>query len=230
MKRVLLPIALILLSFLFSRQGYHMATTLMKPSSPVTVVIDAGHGGNDPGKVGINNLLEKDINLKIAMYLKTYLTANDVRVIMTREKDESLSTSTSNSKTSDLSNRKEIMFENNPVVAVSIHQNSYPAQSVHGAQVFYGQNHQNSKLLAEILQKHLLDMDKSNHRKAKSNNSYYLFTNNPYATVIVECGFLSNPEEASWLNDSDYQKKIAWHLHLGIMQYIRNTANGTSTK
>lgn len=230
MKRFILPIVLILLSFLFSRQGYHMVTTLMKPAAPVTVVIDAGHGGNDPGKVGINNLLEKDINLKIAKYLKTYLEANDIRVIMTREKDESLSTSTSNSKSSDLSNRKEIMFQNNPVAAISIHQNSYPSQSVHGAQVFYGQNHQNSKSLAEILQKHLLTMDSSNHRAAKSNNSYYLFVNNPYATVIVECGFLSNPEEASWLNDSDYQKKVAWYLHLGIIEYIRNTANGTSEK
>jgi N-acetylmuramoyl-L-alanine amidase len=157
------------------------------------------------------------------MYLKKDLEANNIRVIMTRDTDESLSTSTTNNKTSDLSNRKEIIFQNNPSVAISIHQNSYPSESVHGAQVFYGQNHDNSKELAEILQKHLLNLDTSNHRQAKSNDSYYLFRDNPYATVIAECGFLSNPEEASLLNDSDYQKKIAWNLHLGILEYINST-------
>jgi N-acetylmuramoyl-L-alanine amidase len=156
------------------------------------------------------------------MYLKKDLEANDIRVIMTRETDESLSTSTTNNKTSDLSNRKEIIFQNNPVAAVSIHQNSYPSESVHGAQVFYGQNHDNSKALADILQKHLLNMDSSNHRTSKSNDSYYLFRDNPYATVIVECGFLSNPDEASLLDDSDYQKKVAWNLHLGIIEYINS--------
>ncbi|MDO4941931.1 MAG: N-acetylmuramoyl-L-alanine amidase [Lachnospiraceae bacterium] len=221
MKRFLISVILILVSYICSKQGYHMVTTLMKPVNAKTVVIDAGHGGNDPGKVGINNLLEKDINLKIALYLKKYLEKNDIHVIMTREKDESLSTSTSNHKTSDLSNRKEIIFQNNPAAAISIHQNSYPSSSVHGAQVFYGENHENSKALAELLQSNLLKMDSTNHRAAKSNNSYYLFRDNPYATVIVECGFLSNPEEASWLNDPDYQKKIAWQLHLGILEYIK---------
>lgn len=225
MKRILFPLCLLLFSFFCSRQGYRMVTTLMKPATPVTVVIDAGHGGSDPGKVGIGNLLEKDINLSIAKYLKKYLEANDVRVIMTRETDQSLSTSTTNSKTSDLSNRKEIIFQNNPVAAISIHQNSYTAQSIHGAQVFYGQNIEKSKQLAEILQKRLLEMDSSNHRTHKANTDYYLFRDNPYTTVIVECGFLSNPEEASWLNDKDYQKKIAWFLHLGIMEYIKNKSN-----
>ena len=225
MKRIIFPIFLLLLSFFCSRQGYHMVTTLMKPSDPVTVVIDAGHGGSDPGKVGIGNLLEKDINLQIAQYLKQYLAVNDVRVIMTREIDEGLSTSTTNSKASDLSNRKEIIFQNNPVATVSIHQNSFPAQSAHGAQVFYGQNMKKSKKLADILQKRLLEMDPSNHRVAKANSDYYLFRDNPYTTVIVECGFLSNPEEASWLKDTDYQKKIAWMLHLGIIEYIQTAAD-----
>ncbi len=225
MKRIILPIFLLLLSFFCSRQGYHMVTTLMKPADPVTVVIDAGHGGSDPGKVGIGNLLEKDINLQIAQYLKQYLAVNDVRVIMTREIDEGLSTSTTNSKASDLSNRKEIIFQNNPVATVSIHQNSFPAQSAHGAQVFYGQNMKKSKKLADILQKRLLEMDPSNHRVAKANSDYYLFRDNPYTTVIVECGFLSNPEEASWLKDTDYQKKIAWMLHLGIIEYIQTAAD-----
>lgn len=221
MKRFLISVILILISYLCSRQGYHMVTTLMKPDAAKTVVIDAGHGGSDPGKVGVNHILEKDINLQIALYLKKYLEKNDIHVIMTREKDESLSTSTSNHKTSDLANRKEIIFQNNPAAAVSIHQNSYPSASVHGAQVFYAENHENSKQLAELLQTNLLQLDSTNHRAAKSNDAYYLFRDNPYATVIVECGFLSNPEESSWLNDSDYQKKIAWQLHLGILEYIK---------
>ncbi len=221
MKRIFFSFILIFISYVCSRQGYQMVTTLMEPAEKKTVVIDPGHGGEDPGKVGINQVLEKDINLQISLYLKKYLEANDVHVIMTRETDESLSTSTSNRKTSDMSNRKEFIFQNNPAVAISIHQNSYPSETVHGAQVFYGQNHENSKALAEILQKNLLKIDQNNHRAAKSNTSYYLFRNNPYTTVIVECGFLSNPEESSWLNDADYQKKIAWQLHLGIIEYIK---------
>lgn len=225
MKRILFPIILLLLSFFCSRQGYRMITTLMEPSSPVTVVIDAGHGGNDPGKVGLENLLEKDINLKIAHYLKKYLEVNQVHVIMTRETDESLSTSTINSKTSDLSNRKEIIMSHQPIAAISIHQNSFLSQSVHGAQVFYGLNMSKSKQLAAILQKRLLEIDTNNDRVEKPNSDYYLFRDNPYATVIVECGFLSNPEEASRLKEPDYQKKLAWALHLGIMEYIRTAAD-----
>lgn len=217
MKRFLLFALLMTISFFLSRHSYHMITTLMKPADPVTVVIDSGHGGNDPGKVGINDILEKDVNLSIANYLKSYLESNDVQVIMTRTSDASLSDS---SKTSDLSNRKEVIFKNNPIAAISIHQNSYPAPSVHGAQVFYALHSDKGKDLADLLQKELLEMDSSNHRTSKSNSSYFLFKDNPYATVIVECGFLSNPEEAAKLTDPTYQKKIAWHLHLGIMTYI----------
>lgn len=222
MKQFFIAIILIFLSYFCSKQGYSMVTTLMKPAEIKTVIIDPGHGGSDPGKVGINNILEKDLNLKIALYLKKNLEANDIHVVITRETDESLSTSTSNKKISDLANRKEIIFQNNPTAAVSIHQNSYSSPIVHGAQVFYGKNHKNGKILADILQKNLQKIDPSNNRSAKENNSYYLFQNNPYATVIVECGFLSNPEEASWLSDTDYQKKIAWQLHLGILQYIKS--------
>lgn len=217
MKRFLLFAAFMILSFFLSRHSYHMITTLMKPADPVTVVIDSGHGGNDPGKVGIHDILEKDINLSIANYLKSYLENSDVHVVMTRTSDQSLSNS---SKTSDLSNRKEVIFKNNPIAAISIHQNSYPAPSVHGAQVFYALHSEKGKTLADLLQKELLEMDSSNHRTSKSNSSYFLFKDNPYATVIVECGFLSNPEESAKLTDPAYQKKIAWHLHLGIMTYI----------
>ena len=225
MKRFLLPLILLIFSFFCSKQGYDVVTTWMDTKKQATVVIDAGHGGSDPGKVGINHILEKDINLKIATYLKRDLEANDIRVVMTREKDESLSTSTTNNKTSDLSNRKEIIFQSEPAVAISIHQNSYPAESVSGAQVFYIQGNEKCKFLADTLQEHLRKVDPNNHRASKANNSYYLFKNNPYSTVIVECGFLSNPEEASWLNNADYQQKLAFELHLGIMEFLHASKN-----
>lgn len=198
-----------------------MIQTFMKPLPVFTVVIDAGHGGPDPGKVGINDILEKDINLQISLLLSSYLKQNDVRVIMTREEDTSLSTSTSHAKLSDLQNRKEIMESCHADAVISIHQNSFPSQSVHGAQVFYGTNNPSGKQLAVLLQSRLLKADPSNTRSPKENGDYYLFRNTSLPIVIVECGFLSNPTEASLLADPAYQKKLAWQLHLGILEYLR---------
>ena len=104
----------------------------------ICVVIDAGHGGDDPGKVGINGAKEKDINLQIAMLVKQFLEENDIEVVMTRESDEGLyDADTSNKKVQDMKRRIGLIEEAKPMVTVSIHQNSYPEEYVHGAQVFY---------------------------------------------------------------------------------------------
>ena len=188
------------------------------------VVIDAGHGGKDPGKVGINGALEKDINLEIAIKLQEFLELEDVEVILTRESDAGLyDENASNKKVQDMKRRVEIIDQTAPVLTVSIHQNSYHEEYVHGAQTFYYENSEQSKLLAEKIQQALLNgVDKENKRVAKSNDSYYLLKKTSSPIVIVECGFLSNSEEAEKLESDYYQEKVAWAIHLGILQYINS--------
>ncbi len=186
------------------------------------VVLDAGHGGSDPGKVGINGALEKDLNLEITLLVKKYLEASDVRVVMTRDSDEGLyDEDASNKKVQDMKRRISIIEETNPDLTVSIHQNSYQEEYVHGAQVFYYTGSSEGKELAEKIQNRLIaGVDSENNRQVKANNSYYLLKKTPTPIVIVECGFLSNREEAEKLCTKEYQEKLAWEIHLGIIQYL----------
>lgn len=187
----------------------------------ICVVVDAGHGGSDPGKVGVNNALEKDINLQIAEMLKKFLEAEDIRVIMTREAEGGLyDEGASNKKVQDMKRRLAIIEEADPVLVVSIHQNSYHEEYVKGAQVFYYQTSEKSKELAELLQEQLRLLDAENKRQAKGNDSYYLLKKTKRAIVIVECGFLSNRAEAEKLVTPYYQEKLAWNIHMGVMKYI----------
>lgn len=153
----------------------------------VCVVIDAGHGGADPGKVGINNALEKDINLEIALILKKFLEAEDIRVVMTREDENGLyDEGASNKKVQDMKRRLAIIEEADPELVVSIHQNSYHEEYVKGAQVFFYQTSERSRVLADILQEQLALLDPENKRQAKGNDSYYLLKKTGKPIVIVE--------------------------------------------
>lgn len=186
------------------------------------IVIDPGHGGRDPGKVGVNKALEKDINLSVALKLKSLLELNDIKVIMTREEDIGLySESDRNKKQADLNNRVDIIHSNNADLAISIHQNSFVEEYVKGAQVFYYSKSDKGKRLAEMIQAQLKKTIKDdNHRKAKANNNYYMLTKTECPLVIVECGYLSNVKEAELLLDEEYQEKMAWGIHLAVMQFI----------
>ncbi len=186
------------------------------------VVIDAGHGGIDPGKVGVNGVNEKEINLEIAFLLKNYLEAQDVKVVMTRESDEGLyDADATNKKVQDMKRRVAMIEEYAPDVAVSIHQNSYPQENVKGAQVFYYGGSKEGSRLAAILQDVLIDrLDKENRRREKANDSYYMLKKTSVPIVIVECGFLSNAEEAKKLCDEGYRDDLAWAIHLGILRYL----------
>lgn len=182
-----------------------------------TVVIDSGHGGNDPGKIGINDAKEKDINLQIAQKVKALLEEKGVKVVMTREDDSTLAKETdTNKKVQDMKARVELINNTAPDIAVSIHQNSYQDASVHGAQVFYYTHSEEGEKVATIMQKALLAVDKDNHRQAKEDNTYYLLKRTEVPTIIVECGFLSNPEEADKLVTEDYQQQIAEAIVQGI--------------
>lgn len=210
--------------FVVAREGaVYVNSAQIEEKKSICVVIDAGHGGSDPGKVGINDQLEKEINLEIARKLKMFLQAEGITVVMTREGDGGLyDEGASNKKVQDMKRRLEIIEKADPVMVVSVHQNSYHEEYVKGAQVFYYATSKNSKRLAEIIQEQLKVLAPENKREAKGNDSYFLLKKTSKPIVIVECGFLSNREEAEQLTTSFYQEKIAWNIYMGIMKYINS--------
>lgn len=186
------------------------------------VILDPGHGGNDPGKIGVNNSKEKEINLQIAQKVKEKLEKANVKVNMTRTADEGLySENASNHKIEDMKERVRIINEANPQLVVSIHQNSYTGESIKGAQVFYFTHSKDGKEAAEIMQENLRMIDTENKREAKANNTYYMLKKTEVPTIIVECGFLSNWEEAKKLVTEEYQDKIAQAICDGIIDILQ---------
>ena len=179
------------------------------------VVIDAGHGADDPGKVGVNDALEKDINLQIALKVKACLEEKGIQVVMTREDDVA-----EESKLGDMKKRVELINEVKPAITVSIHQNSYSDASIKGAQVFYYTDSEVSKEAASIMQEELRTIDETNKREIKANNTFYMLKKTETPTIIVECGFLSNPEEAEKLVTESYQDEMAGTICAGIIKWL----------
>ncbi len=222
--------ALMLLAavFLVSRQaglmvsGQAVTAGVRRP----VVVLDSGHGGMDPGKIGIDGSLEKDINLQIAKRLKRYLEASGVEVVMTREDDRGLyEEGDSKKKMADMRNRCAKIAEAEPDLVVSIHQNSYHQEPISGGQVFYYKTSERGKRLAEILQRRFdYVLGEQNTRQAKPNGNYYLLLHVKQPIVIVECGFLSNRAEAAALNSEEYQDRLAWTIHMGVMEFLNEDA------
>lgn len=192
--------------------------------SPV-IVIDAGHGGEDGG-ASANGVLEKDINLSIAKQLRDMLEVSGYSVTMTREDDISIYDNTAEStrekKVSDLKNRVSIINGKKNNVLVSIHQNKFEQSQYFGTQMFYSKNDPKSAVLAEELRKSVTGMLQSeNKRELKSaDSSIYILDKAEVPAVIVECGFISNAEEAKKLSDKEYQQKMAFSIYSGILGYI----------
>lgn len=192
---------------------------ILKSKDDKIIVIDPGHGGVDPGKVGINNELEKNINLSIAFKLRDYLISHGFSVIMTRNKDIGLySELDKNKKNTDLRNRVKLINESDAIAVVSIHQNSFPSERERGAQVFYHEKSIVSGNLAKDVQDALKEYhDGDNKRVEKSNASYYLLKKTVKPIIIVECGFLSSYDEAKKLSTDSYQDSIANSIGNGIV-------------
>lgn len=190
------------------------------------IVVDAGHGGFDSGKVGIGNILEKEINLAIARKVQENLEAAGIEVVMTRESDQGLyDENEENKKQQDMKKRCEMINESGADLAVSIHQNSYTEEYVCGPQVFYYETSQKGKELAQILQETLNEkLDIARPREIKADNTYYILKKTQIPTVIAECGFLSNTEEAKKLTSEEYQEQVAEAVCEGILQYLKKQA------
>lgn len=194
----------------------NIAVSVM-PVDKKCIVIDAGHGGFDPGKVASDGVNEKNINLAIASKLSTFLEEGGAVIRNTRIEDSSLS----ESKRQDLKSRAEIANNSKADIFVSIHQNSFPKSSVKGAQVFYYKGSEEGKKLAGFIQNRLKEVvDIDNSRIAKANDSYYVLKQIKIPSVIVECGFLSNGIEHNKLMSSEYQEKLAWAIYMGILDYF----------
>lgn len=192
------------------------------PSSKYIITLDPGHGGYDPGKIGVDDSKEKNINLQITLALKQKLTDMGFVVYMTRDEDISLNTETQGTmKTSDLNHRIQIVTDHKSDLFVSIHQNSFTDPSVHGAQVFYFTGSEQGKLLAESIHGSIQsNIDSDNERPVKGNAKYLILKKSPCPAVIVECGFLSNPEECTSLTSSEYQDAMAAAIAEGIWSFI----------
>lgn len=214
------------LSVLFYSRTYSKVAAAIsgeaRESSVKTVVIDPGHGGNDPGGIGVSGVLEKDVNLSVALFLKSNLEQQGIQVVMTRDRDTALySEGAPNKKKDDLAKRIQIITEAAPDFVICVHQNIFTDAKYSGAQVFYYKDSEEGARLAACIQDQLIaGVDPENTRVPKSNMNYYMLKNSPSPIVIVECGFLTNAEEEGKLGTEEYQRALAWNIYLGVMQYM----------
>ena len=172
--------------------------------------------------MGVNQVEEKTLNLEIAGRVRDRLEEKGMTVVMTREEDQGLyDEDAQNKKVQDLQRRCELIHNTAPICAVSIHQNSYSDSSGRGPQVFYYKSSQEGRLLAESIQESMRRaVAPDSSREAKGDASYYMLRKTDVPLVIVECGFLSNPEEAELLGQGEYQDKLAEAITSGLEAYL----------
>lgn len=195
------------------------------------VVIDAGHGGVDPGAVSKNKVLEKDITLAVSKMLKNYVQQGGGKAIMVREDDRDLGTSEGllKRKREDLAQRLQLALDSQADLYLSIHVNSYPNEKLTGSQVFYYSDSQESKILAQSIQKSLNEMV-NGKRVAKGNKELFILKKARQASVTIELGFLSNQTEEKLLQDPQYQQKLAWAIYQGLCEYFDKVQERMSEK
>ncbi|MFR7933816.1 MAG: N-acetylmuramoyl-L-alanine amidase CwlD [Clostridium perfringens] len=223
MKKIIKIVSIIILSFLALNISFLKVNA---EENNKIIVIDPGHGGIDGGAKSEGGVIEKDINLSISLKTKDALESKGYKVIMTRSEDVGLYTEgkkVREKKIEDLGNRVKIKKENKCDAFISIHQNMFPQKNCKGAQVWSANNEPSQKLGKIIQQKFKEEVDQNNKREAKVAKKEYKILNDGYegASVIVECGFLSNPEECELLGKDDYQNKIANTLANAIDEYFK---------
>ena len=191
-----------------------------------TIILDAGHGGEDGGASSQSGLLEKDLNLSLALTMRDILVANGFDVVLTRDTDTLLYDRNANyqgqKKRLDMAARLKIAEDSPNAVFVSIHMNTYPHPSCQGVQVWYSENNDASLALAKSIQATTQELlQPQNDRTIKrSGSSIYLLHKLECPAVLVECGFLSSPEEAALLADENYRQQLALTLCMGILNGI----------
>ena len=192
------------------------------PFADYLVVIDAGHGGIDGGVEGVKSgVKESEINLAIALKLERVFVHSGVRVVMTRKSSGGLYGSLSaGHKKRDMQARAKIIKENSPTLLISIHQNQFSSEQRRGAQVFFKDGHNESKRLACVMQEHLNQVTDTGRHYSALVGDYYLLNVSPCTAVIVECGFLSNPQDEALLLTSEYQQELAKTIYSAVLQFL----------
>lgn len=228
-KHLLLALLLVcIVSFIVicCNKIYKTTETVALPLMGKIILIDPGHGGIDAGAVA-NDAIEKELNLEIAKVLQGYIEESGGIAVLTRTDDSNTANpereKNISQKMSDLKERKKDIEDYTADLFLSIHMNKFPQSQYRGAQVFYTDDKSGeSKELGETIQQSIKDvLEDNNNRKAKpSGNSIYILKENTIPSALIECGFLSNPDEASLLKTQDYQRRIAWGIYLGCLKYL----------
>lgn len=200
-------------------------STVSLPASGKTIVIDAGHGVPDEGAQSSNGTTEAETNLKIALKLQNLLEQSGCTVILTRSDENAIydidSKTLKQKKISDIKNRVKIGNESSADIFVSIHLNKIPQSQYDGWQTFYKEGSEDGARLAKTIQENLnKTIQKENNRIAKTIDKIYIIKHVEIPTTIVECGFLSNPDEEKLLLEDEYQNKLAWGIYNGIIEYF----------
>ena len=205
-----------LLTFAFS----HIVAVSASEYNGITIVLDAGHGGRDGGSVGVNGTIEKEIKLKYTLALTEKLVSAGYRVELTRKTDDGLYLeSAKNKKMSDLNARMEIIKRANPNLVISIHMNSFSSRSAHGASTYYRSGDESGQIVSDLIQQSLNTYLGAPSTTGKVGD-YYILNESYYTAVLIECGFLSNPEEERLLNTDEYLKKFVDAVYNGILLYF----------
>lgn len=199
---------------------------VLNQNSRSTLVLDAGHGGIDGGAISDSGLKESDINLQIALKTEALVRFLGINTVMTRETDTDNSDNKAYSEHDNLVQRVKLANSTENAVLISIHQNKFPSAVVSGAEVMYSDN-DDSKALGLITQDNLVTLlDSSNRRVARPAPKELLLTSSVECpTILVECGFMSNPQEVQKLASNDYQLKLAAILAGSYIQFLNNTAS-----
>jgi len=227
LKTIIIVISLVLVSILLS-VGIVSVINIENQNIPkptYTIVVDAGHGGRDDGCSGVGGTKESEINLKISKTLKSYLETLGIKVVMTRMDGNGLyEANVDNYKVSDMKKRIEIINEAKPDMVISIHCNSFSDSSQQGAQTFFQESDEISKGFADSIQSQLISQ-LDNARNAPNKGDYYLLKESKLPAVLIECGYLSNPQEELLLTTTNYQNRIAYAIMCGVVKYFELCGN-----
>lgn len=193
----------------------------------IRVVVDAGHGIPDGGAVGVGGTIEQKVNLEVSKKVEEVLVGKGIKVIMTREEETCLSyqeegKSLREMKKEDMNERLKIIKDSNADLFVSIHMNQFPQSQVNGLRLFFDKKHPETKELAEKMQERMSEITGASMYAVKAaDQTLFLMKNPPVPAILVECGFLSNPEEEKKINDEDYQSRLAWAIAESIEEYLK---------
>ena len=216
-------------AYLFFNSDSYVAA-ISEATEKKTIIIDAGHGGEDCGAIGVSGIYEKDLNLEISTTLGDILAENGYAVVYTRTEDKLLYAEEENikgiRKISDLKNRCKIGAEYPSSIFISVHMNSFGDSKYSGLQVYYGLKDGGSLRLAQAVQNSVKsELQESNKRVVKPGENMYILENLENTAILIECGFLSNPEECEKLSQKEYQKQLCFSICCGIIEYMKTSSD-----